>query len=40
MGIVCSVSTLHVGGFLNLGYHFGGLYNKDPSTLGSILGFP
>ena len=24
----------------NLGYHFGGPYNKDYSFLGSILGYP
>ena len=29
-----------VQGFPKVGYHFGGLYNKDYSILGSILGSP
>ena len=31
---------VRLGGFLKLGYHFGGPYNKDYSVLGSILGYP
>ena len=30
---------VNMGGFLKLGYHFGGPHDKDYSILGSILGF-